>query len=329
MTEVRHDPLRGRRILIAEHRAGRPNEFRTRGGEGELPVECPFCPGNEKETPPELAVDRPEGSLPNDPNWTLRIVPNRYPALLCSAPPVGASLPFRVTPAEGAHEVVLECREHDGRIESLPRSQVVRYLVHLRDRARVHRERSDIVQVLVFRNAGASSGASLSHPHTQLLALTDFASDFAVESARIDAHFVATRRCLVCDLLAAEVQDGRRVVLNRDGFVSCIPFAARYGAELWIAPLPHSPDFADATMASLESLASVLQDVIARMARTFSDPSYNLILNAWSAPTKSGVGAHWRIEIIPRLANVGGFELASGDYIVSRTPEDAAARMRG
>jgi UDPglucose--hexose-1-phosphate uridylyltransferase len=329
MTEIRKDPLRPRRIVIAVHRADRPNEYRSRGSEGAAPLVCPFCPGNEHETPPELAADRPPGSKPNDSAWTLRVVPNRYPALITGpASAAAAGAPFERAAALGSHEVVIECRDHAGRLESLPQRQMIRFLSHLRDRTRHHAADPKTAQVLIFRNSGALSGASLAHPHTQLAAPYELSSDADIECARMARHREATSRCLICDLVASERAAATRLVEEKAGLVAFVPFAARYGAELWIGPQAGGEDFATIDDARLATLAELLPRLLAGMLSIFDEPSYNLLLHAWTAPRFVSAHPHWRIEIVPRLANVGGFELATGDYIVSRTPEDVAARMK-
>lgn len=327
MTEIRHDPLRRRRILVAEQRAGRPNEYRAAGVEGAPPIVCPFCPGNERETPPELAADRPEDSRPDDPAWTLRVVPNRYPAVRSDAPdPDASQRAFFATPARGRHEVIVETREHGARLETMPQAQVVRFLHHVRERVRSHAARGDVAEVLVFRNCGPGSGASLSHPHTQLVALSELSTDRAQESERARVHREATGRCATCDLVQEELADGRRVV-RRDGeLVAFVPYSARYGAEYWITASAHPGDFTAVADSALPRIAKLLQWTLRRLIEEFSDPSYNLIVPAWERG--SGDRGHFRIEVVPRLANVGGFELATGDFIVSRAPERVANLLR-
>lgn len=328
MTEIRRDPLRRWRILVAEDRAGRPNEYRTRGELGVAPASCPFCPGNEKETPPEIAADRPTGSNPNDPEWTLRVVPNRYPALVDTAlPPSSTSGWFEPIPARGSHEVIIETREHAARLESMPRPQVVRFLHHVRARARAFAASGAAEQVLMFRNCGAASGASLSHPHTQIVAAAEKSTDSAIQSNAQKEHRDAVGRCLICDLIEAELDSGERVIARRGDLVAFVPYAARYGAEIWIGPARHAGHFVDVDDATLPALAELLQLVLSRALRRLDDPSYNLMLTAWESPS-SASGEHWRFEFVPRLANVGGFELATGDFIVSRSPERIAKLLR-
>lgn len=328
MTEIRRDPLQRWRILVAEHRAGRPNEYRTRGELGEAPASCPFCPGNEKETPPEIAADRPPGSAPNDPEWTLRVVPNRYPAIREGvAPDFVERSGFASIPALGSHEVIIETREHAARLETMQSHQVVRFLHHVRERTRMFAASGVVEQVLMFRNCGAASGASLSHPHTQIVAAAEKSTDSKIQSKALQAHRDAVGRCLICDLVGAELEARDRVIARRGDLVAFVPYAARYGAEIWIGPARHAGHFVDIDDATLPSLAELLQLVLSRALRRLDDPSYNLMLTAWEAPSRAG-GDHWRFEFVPRLANVGGFELATGDFIVSRSPERIASLLR-
>lgn len=331
MTEVRFDPLRRRKIYVAEQRAGRPNDYRARGGEGLAASACPFCPGNEHETPPEIAAERPAESERNDSQWTLRVVPNRYPALMRAAPPPSEFPGFVVDRAFGAHEVIIESRDHGARLERLPPQQIGSYLRHLQARARAHRA-AGFDHVMMFRNCGAYSGASLIHPHTQLLADPQPSNSLAQELEAIAEHYARTQRCLVCDVVASELADGRRILTESDGLISLVPFAARFGAETWILPrshaAPYDRPFCELEPAVLDSIGARLQQALRRVLAAFGEPSYNLILEAWVADDAARPPAHWRIEIVPRLATVGGYELGSGDFIGSRTPEEAAQRLR-
>jgi UDPglucose--hexose-1-phosphate uridylyltransferase len=324
MSEIRRDPLAARRIIVAPHRAGRPNEYASRDGVALPRAQCPFCPGNEAQTPPEVAADREPGSRANDPRWTLRVIPNRYPAFVAD----GADAPGgQASSASGAHEVVIESRDHDARLEMLPAPEAIRYFLHLRDRARHHAARG-AGSVLVFRNRGPNSGASLAHPHTQLVALDAETTAGARERGALAAHFAATGRCAICDLVAAERAGGARVVAEHSGLVAFVPHAARFGAETWIAPAEHPPRFTELDDGRIAALARFVQEVAAAMGDAFSNPSWNLILAAHQADPMPGATPHYRIELLPRLAQIGGFELATGDFIVSRAPEASAARLR-
>lgn len=298
-SEIRIDPVTGRRVIVAAHRAERPDDF----GAPEPGRPCPFCPGNERETPPEIDAWRPAGSAPDDPSWLLRVVPNRYPALMRGAPR-----------ASGAHEVLIETREHDLRFENFSDDVARAYLRFLQRRIAALGAERGIAQVVAFRNCGRGSGASLVHPHTQILALPE-------RTGVVEAELGGA--CRMCRSLAEELEANARVVEERAGFLAAVPFAARFGGEVRIAKIAHPVPFGALDGAARDELALLLRATLRRVARAFDAPATNVTLDVVTD------GAHhWHLDVLPRLAGVGGFELATGQMISSLAPESSAARLR-
>ncbi|MBI3736442.1 galactose-1-phosphate uridylyltransferase [Candidatus Sumerlaeota bacterium] len=336
MSTLRFDPISGGWVIIAEDRALRPKDFDRSG----LPVmgsgACPFCEGNESETPSEIRSIRREGSEPNGPGWELRVVPNTYAALRIEGN-LDSSTDgiYHSLNGVGAHEVIIESPDHEGRLGDYPLSKVESIL-------RVYRERiSDLHRdprfryIQIFRNYGAGAGASLRHPHSQLIALPITPRWVEEELDHARDHFAKGGRCLFCDVLAQELMTGSRMVAENAAFAAFAPFASKLPYETWILPKIHNHDFQQATDAHLVGMADILQRVILSLQRALDDPPFNLILH--SAPeVASGRGSiadlqkiyHWHMEIIPRITSVAGFELGTGFHINAISPEKAAARLR-
>lgn len=324
--EFRFDPLRRQWVVIATDRAGRPNEFRSLAFQPTRAEACPFCPGNEHETPAEIMALRRPDSGADRPGWTLRVVSNRFPALALDASAVAPPpRPYRALPGVGRHEVVIETDEHQRHPAEFEAAAFAAVIRTWRERARSLAAEAGVRHVIVFKNSGPRAGASLSHPHTQIIALDERAPALELELAAAAEHRAATGRCLACDLVRAEEAAGTRVVGAEGGFVSYTPYASRFAAETWITARSCPPPFAALSDEQLEPFARLFQSALGRIRTALGDPSFNCVLHA-ALPGLDGY--HWRLEITPRLAQVGGFELGTGVFINALAPEAAAERLR-
>ncbi|TKJ38577.1 galactose-1-phosphate uridylyltransferase [candidate division LCP-89 bacterium B3_LCP] len=338
MPELRHDPIQKRWVIIATERGRRPSDFARLEPEQSGGF-CPFCEGNEDKTPPEVLVLGRDGRAPNSPGWDIRVVPNKFPALRIEGEidRIGVGI-FDKMNGIGAHEVVIESPHHeinlgDQLVEHFKKIMTV-YQVRLKDLMQDLRFR----YVLIFKNQGVTAGASLSHPHTQIIATPVTPRTVAMELESARNHYDVKERCLFCDIIRQEMESGERVICEVDGMVAFAPFAARFPFEIFIAPIKHSHDFSEMTEDSLFALARCLKEVLARLKIALNDPPYNFMLH--TAPnTKSKtrrlnywatlpMDFHWHFEIIPRLVRTAGFEWGTGFYINPTPPEDAARYLR-
>jgi len=303
--ELRHDELTGEVVLVAPGRAARPHTTApVAGGDA---ATCPFCPGHESETPPE--VERVGGGEPNGPGWRVRVFPNLYPA-------VGG--PEAMPGATGAHEVVVLSPDHHRTLAGLDDTQVVELVRVLRDRSRAHAAAGHThVQVVV--NEGRAAGASIAHPHAQVLAL-DFVPPAVVAAL---ARFAAADR-LVEDHQGALDADGQ-VLARGDAAVWCAPGSSA-GFEMRLAALGTGRRFADASDDDIRDVALVLRDATRRLAGVLADPPYNVVV--YDAPTAGDDPYHWWVRIVPRLEVPAGFELGTGVLIEPVDPAHAAALLR-
>jgi UDPglucose--hexose-1-phosphate uridylyltransferase len=339
MSELRHDPIQKRWVIIATDRGKRPGSFPKEKEDEKPGAFCPFCEGNESSTPPEIWAMRHNGSAKDTPGWSIRVVPNKFPALAIEGglQRKGIGL-FDLASGVGAHEVVIESPNHRQSIADLPADHVERVLQTARDRlVDLHRDKR-FKYVLIFKNHGSAAGASLAHPHLQIIATPVTPKTVAVELDSCRLHFSEKERCLYCDILSQELDSGERVVARNEHFVALAPYASRFPFELEIAPLRHQHDFGEIPENEMQALAAILQDVLKRLKVGLSDPPYNFVFhtspNTAIEPRRVNYWAtikhdwHWHIEILPRLTKVAGFEWGTGLYINPTPPELAAAFLR-
>jgi len=328
MPELRKDPVVGRWVIISTERGQRPSDFRIEPVRA-VGSNCVFCPGNEAKTPPEILAIRTPDSAPNGPGWSLRVVPNKFPALRIEGElePSGEGLYDRMN-GVGAHEVVIESPDHRATLATLPADTVADVLLAYRDRVVDLKKDPRFEYILVFKNHGAAAGASLEHPHSQLIATPIIPIMLTEELNGSSQYYRMKERCVWCDILHQERLGQRRMIVEANGFVAFAPFASRFAFETWILPTHHRSAFEETGVEELRGLAEALGEFLRRMDRVLQHPPFNFMLH--TAPLREGPldHFHWHLEIIPKLTNVAGYEWGSGFFINPVLPEDAAAALR-
>jgi len=292
VAEFRTDPLTGRWILVAEGRSERPNDFTT-------PGQCPFCPGQEADTPPAVFT------VPGvDGGWQIRVVPNKFPAVT------------RDGPAYGVHEVIVEAPEHKLPFADLPADRLKQILDVYQGRLQSLRDDPRLRYAFVFKNHGPASGASRIHPHSQLVALEKV-------PLQVEQELRAAQRRGLCPY-CQDLKHPERIVLETDVITAIVPMAPKFPFEIWLTPKRHASHFA-ASIGLAEALAAILR----KLKQAIGLEAYNLGLH--TGPLQAGELAyfHWRLEIVPRLTRLAGFELGTGVYIHEISPERAAKVLRG
>jgi UDPglucose--hexose-1-phosphate uridylyltransferase len=338
-SELRRDGLSGHWVMIAPGRAERPNNFKF-GRLARARASCPFCEGRENETPPEIEALRKAGSVPDGGGWRVRVIPNKFPALTFPAEGLASEPSIRRGIGEseagvGVHEVVVDSPDHDREWADLPVGQIRNILGTFRRRLRAIASRPGIRYIQVFKNKGAEAGASIRHPHTQILALPIVPRQIRDEITALRRHRRTDGRCYFCRLIEEEGAGPRMISLDRD-FVVLAPFASRFPYEAHILPRRHSPHFAETTDKELAALARTMKSVFRHLRSSASDPAFHLILRQAPSPRPDRSGAsrpdadaHWRFEILPVLSAIAGFEWGTGCFINPVAPERAAAALRG
>ncbi len=329
MPELRKDAITRQWVIIATERAARPTDFPAAPAEANSSDKCPFCEGREAQTPPEILAIRRPGSTPNGPGWQVRVVPNKYPALrIEGSTAVTVRGMFEWMGGVGAHEIIIDTPEHHLHPAIMTPSQLSSVLWMYRERYRDLDRDERFKYLLLFRNHGRSAGASLSHPHSQLIALPIVPKRATEELEGAQDYFAREGRCAYCDILRQEKAEQVRLVWENDEFAAFVPFAAWCPFELWILPKHHVASFGEITDAQFLPLAEVLQQVLGRLHQCLHNPPYNYIIHTAPYQNKVGHFYHWHIEILPRLSQVAGFEWGSGFYINTVPPEDAARYLR-
>ncbi len=236
MPELRKDPVVGRWVIISTERGRRPSDFVPEPVRPHLTT-CVFCPGSEDKTPPEIVAGRLPGSGPDTPGWSYRVVPNRFPALRIEGElEASAEGLFDRMEGIGAHEVVIETPDHRASLATMPLEAAANVLLAYRERVVDLKKDGRFQYVLVFKNHGESAGASLEHPHSQLIATPIIPIMVTEELVGSAEYYGRKERCVWCDIIRQERRGRRRLIQDRDGFVVIAPFAPRFPFETWILP---------------------------------------------------------------------------------------------
>ena len=327
MPELRKDYVTDTWVVFSTVRGKRPQEAPA-GARKTDPAKCPFCVGHEHMTPPEVLAYR-KGGTPNGPGWWVRCIPNKYPAL-----EVEGEVHRRVTQlfhsvnGVGAHEVIVETPEHEANLSELSDFQVQEVITAYKHRYLDLIKDKRFKYILIFKNHGEKAGASISHPHSQLIATPIVPRRIMEEVAAVERYYEATGgSCLYCEIVATELEEEKRVVSQNEKFVSISPYAARFPFETWILPRAHEMAFEDLTDDERTPFARMLKDVLGRMDRVLDDPPFNHYIHTAPCDRKES-RYHWHLEITPRLTETAGFERGTGFYINPVMPEDAAQILR-
>jgi UDPglucose--hexose-1-phosphate uridylyltransferase len=342
MPELRKDPVSERWVVISTERGRRPSDFKMPSVAEEnaaSAANCPFCEGSESKTPPEIKAWRKPGSLPNTPGWDVRIISNKFPALTADGEVnrTGVGV-FDMMTGIGAHEVIVETPKHNQSIPDMPDEHVEKVLWAYKQRIIDLSGDKRFRYILVFKNYGKSAGASLSHPHSQLIATPITPRYVKMELSNSRAYFLAKERCIFCDIIRQELGAGERIVYENEYFVALTPFGSRFPFETWILPRRHEYGFEIMPDEERLLLAQCLKDILNRLRLCLNDPPYNYVLHTAPNPmVRAGkpdywgtiqYDFHWHMEIIPRLTQQAGFEWGSGLYINPTSPEQAAKFLR-
>ncbi len=329
MSELRQNFATKEWVVIATERARRPEEMarhEARKPVGHLVPGCPFCPGNENLTPPEVL----RVPLSKDVPWHARVVPNKFAALSREAQLTRTvtRCSRRVVNGFGVHDVIIETPDHAQVMALMPDSYVAEIL-------RIYKTRYDelsldprIAHVTIFKNHGLDAGTSLEHPHSQLIATPVISLQVRERFQHAVRHFDDFGECMFCQMIEEELEEQTRIVSLSEHFVALEPYASPAPFCTQIYPRRHMASFGDVSAAEINDLARMLRSTLARLYHGLADPDFNFTIR--SAPAEN-VGVkyfHWYLSIIPRLTRVAGFELGSGMFINTVLPEAAAEFLR-
>lgn len=319
-SQLRLDPMTGRWVVISVDRADRPRDLRaTSTPVGEPGRPCPFCPGNEEATPPALETYGPGG------RWLVRVVPNLYPAFAGTEPMVvdHRGPLFMVAPASGIHEVLILSPDHLNGWADLSDPQAGLVMAAIRDRLAEHASTQGLRYSQAIVNSGREAGASLDHPHGQLLGMPFVPHEITIEQAGF-ARFQGN--CLLCATIEAEEAAGVRVVLADEQVVVICPYWSGTPFEMLVLPRNHDQHLHHAEPADLAAVGRGVRDALAALHRTVGAVSYNIVFH--SAPYRSVNEYHWHVHVFPKVTTQAGFEQGTGVLINILAPERAALELR-
>jgi len=339
MSQLRKDLLSGRWVIIATERSKRPDDFRPAAApekKDQATGFCPFCEGNETKTPPEVFALRREGTKADEPGWRVRVVPNKFPALnRAETPTKSAKGVLQWMEGVGVHEVVIENPDHDKELVDLPEEDIKNVLWIFQERIKNIETELHYQYVQIFKNKGKEAGASLSHPHSQIVATPIVPKRLKEEIYGAERLYRKWNECVFCKMIREEIQAAERLVYQDGHFAAIAPFASRFPFEIHLYPKKHSALYSSVGPEELTGLAAAVKAVLSKLKTTISDPPYNLILHQAPNITLSdhawpGIKNHyhWHVEIIPILTRAAGFELGTGFYINPVPPETAAQFLR-
>lgn len=325
MPQLRFDPTTSDWVIFAPSRSLRPHATPVRSAPASPPAvmvaNCPFCPGNEALTPPEIY------SVPADggPGWRVRVIPNKFPALRIEDVPIRQpdGDGFHFMPGCGAHEVLIESPQHDLTLAQQPCPQIEAVLLALQARYNDLMLDSRFQTVIIFKNHGIEAGTSLSHPHWQMIATAVVPRLLRLKHFEASEYFDRTGECLYCELIRNELKADRRIVARNEHFVALMPYAAHSPFETWILPLKHQASYRQVTRSEMGSLATLLKQVLLKLHTGLNNPPFNLTIDDVPRGDEDKEYFLWHIRIVPWITTPAGFELGSGMSINTVLPEDA------
>ena len=320
MNQLRLDPLTGRWVVVSTDRARRPQAFAPRLAtiQADTSRPCPFCPGNEEQGPPALEIPGPDGS------WRVRVVPNLHPAFEGNAPFVVTNRGpvFTQATAGGVHEVFILSPDHQDSWSMLDDDQTAAVMEAISRRITEHSAVSGLRYSQAIVNSGREAGASIEHPHGQLLGMSFVPRELVEEQAGF-ARFAG--RCLLCTTVDAEENVDHRVVYADERVLVVCPFWSGAPYEMLVIPRAHGPHLHQSTPADLAAVGRALKTALASLRQAQGDVAYNLVFH--SAPYRAPEPYHWHVHVVPKLSTVAGFELGTGVMINIVNPEEAAEEL--
>jgi len=344
MSDLRYDPLRRAWVIIAAQRGRRPVDTVSAGSDRvmEDPLRgvspCPFCPGNEAMTPPEIMSVREQGTDPDSPGWSVRVIPNKYPALTPEAPFTPKDFgPYAAGSGFGVHEVVIETPDDNLEIEDLSIEDLSGLFRVYGQRLKELNGDGRFRAVLIYKNRGAEAGATLGHAHSQIIAMPVMPALMDEELSNCREQFLENGQCLMCTIVSVEIKDKARIVAENDRYLAFAPFPSRTPFEIFIVPRGHLHDFSMVEDAHLSPLAEVFRETLRRLNTALGHPPYNLIFHSSPPPTENKGDSpadpvesyyHWYLQLIPKTTKMAGFEWGTGFSINPTPPEEAAQTLR-
>ena len=329
LSELRQDLVTGDWVVVSKIRAKRPDEFAKKEIDEEHQIvgpDCLFCDptasGQEKDV---LLYGT------DDSDWSLKVFPNKYPAF---SRPTGGQIthkeegPYFWMDSIGYHEVIVT-RDHEKHIGRMNPIMVAEVLDAYQSRYIDLMNKKSVSYIDIFHNHGKTAGAHIAHPHSQLMAIPVVSPYVQSELDGAEKYHRMNKHCVYCAMLEWEREAQKRIVFENEEFLVFCPFAARANFEVWVVPKKHKPYFERTSEADKLAGGEALQKAIAKLDRALNNPDFNFYIHTSPCDGKDYPHFHWHIEILPKTNIWAGFEISTGVEIVTISPEDAVAYLRG
>jgi UDPglucose--hexose-1-phosphate uridylyltransferase len=325
--EIRYNIITREWVIIATERAKRPEEFAKpnlrREPQPAHSAACPFCPGNEDKTPPASYRTPAEGK------WQVRVIPNKFAALDAKGELIRRSEGLkRIISGVGIHEVIIETPAHDKTLALLSDAEMEHVIRTYQQRYNAVTDDARVAHVTLFKNHGERAGTSLEHPHSQLVGTPIIPPQVRERMENALRFYDETGECIFCSVMSEELLDHARIIAQTAHFVCFVPYAALTPFHIWIYPLRHTANFADATDEELSDLARLLRRLLRKIYYGLDNPDYNLSVRTPPREARGLRYYHWYVSVIPRVTRVAGFEIGSGMFINVALPEASAEYLR-
>lgn len=327
MSELRYNRITREWVILATERAKRPEDFvKKKMEKKEIPAykpDCPFCLGNENQTPPETF------RIGEEKNWKIRVAPNKFPALspkeelVCKKDSI-----YPTVSGYGIHEVIVEHPNHNAFIALMTDAEVENIVQTYHDRYLWIQKQKGIEAIIIFKNHGATAGTSLEHQHSQIIATPIIPPQLRDRLEGVREFYKSKGCCIFCYVLEAEHKQEKRIVLETSHFVSLVPYAALSPFHLWIFPRRHMSSFGEINQEEIKDLARHLKGVVGKLYHGLDNPDFNYTIRSIPIHDKDTQSFHWYISVIPRVSQMAGFELGSGIFINIALPEKSAEFLR-
>ena len=325
-SEIRKDPVMGRWVIINKDPGYIP-DLSEKIERPEKRDNCPFCTGNEFLTPQEIF----SVSLYKGEPWTIRVIPNKYPALneKENLTKEGIGI-FDKMSGYGFHEIIIESPIHKNSLADLSKEHVFNIFKVIQRRILELKNENNIKYILVFKNEGISAGASIEHSHMQLIGTPIVPKRVQEELEGSKFYYDYKERCIFCDIIKEEhASENERIIFENESIISISPYAARFPFETWLLPKKHLSHFEESSDNVLNDLAEALLFYLKALNKNLMNPPYNMILHNSPIGNKSDEYYHWHVEIIPKIKKIAGFEWGTGFYINPISPEESTKVLKG
>lgn len=324
-SELRQDIITGDWVVIATGRAKRPEDFaRTEHEESINDAEsCFFCHPEESGQEKDVLIYRRSSG-----DWSLRVFPNKYPAFSRGKVPRPLDEgPFFAMSGVGYHEVIVT-RDHFLQLALMDKLEVAEVFDAYQERYLDLMNKKSINFIGIFHNHGKEAGASITHPHSQLMAIPVISPYLKLELDGAEIYHKSNKHCVYCVALEYEQEVKKRLIFENDEFFAFCPFASRAAFEVWVIPKKHKPYFERINDDEKIKLAEVFQKALNSIYKALGNPPYNFYIHTSPCDGKDYPHYHWHIEILPHTSNWAGFELQTGIEISTIQPEAAAQYLR-